>query len=73
MVRIKARNGQKIRRGEVIGWVGSTGKSTGPHLHYEVHKNGRDLDPIYFFYNDLTPEQFDRMLKMAATGNQSFD
>lgn len=73
MVRIKARPGQRVTRGEVIGWVGSTGKSTGPHLHYEVHKNGKPLDPIYFFYNDLTPEQFDRMLKMAATGNQSFD
>jgi len=73
MARFKARRGQRIRRGEVIGWVGSTGKSTGPHLHYEVHKNGRELDPIYFFYNDLTPEQFDRMLKIAATGNQSFD
>lgn len=73
MVRIKVRPGQKINRGEVIGWVGSTGKSTGPHLHYEVHKNGRPVDPVYFFYNDLTPEQFDRMLKMAATGNQSFD
>ncbi len=73
MVRVKARAGQKVRRGEVIGWVGSTGKSTGPHLHYEVHKNGNAIDPIYFFYNDLTPEQFDRMLKIAATGNQSFD
>ncbi len=73
MVRIKARAGQKVRRGEVIGWVGSTGKSTGPHLHYEVHKNGKELNPIYFFYNDLTPEQFDRLLKIAATGNQSFD
>lgn len=73
MVRIKVRGGQKINRGEVIGWVGSTGKSTGPHLHYEVHKNGNPVDPIYFFYNDLTPEQFDRMLKIAATGNQSFD
>jgi murein DD-endopeptidase MepM/ murein hydrolase activator NlpD len=73
LFRIKARVGQKVKRGEVIGWVGSTGKSTGPHLHYEVHKNGRPLDPIYFFYNDLTPEQFDRMLKIAATGNQSFD
>jgi murein DD-endopeptidase MepM/ murein hydrolase activator NlpD len=73
MVRIKVRAGQKIRRGEVIGWVGSTGKSTGPHLHYEVHKNGRPVDPVYFFYNDLTPEQFDRLLKIAATGNQSFD
>ena len=73
MVRVKAKSGQKVRRGEVIGWVGSTGKSTGPHLHYEVHKNGNAIDPIYFFYNDLTPEQFDRMLKIAATGNQSFD
>lgn len=73
MVRIKVRAGQKIRRGEVIGWVGNTGKSTGPHLHYEVHKNGRPVDPVYYFYNDLTPEQFDRMLKMAAAGNQSFD
>jgi murein DD-endopeptidase MepM/ murein hydrolase activator NlpD len=73
LVRIKARPGQKVRRGEVIGWVGSTGKSTGPHLHYEVHKNGKELNPIYFFYNDLTPEEFDRLLKIAATGNQSFD
>jgi murein DD-endopeptidase MepM/ murein hydrolase activator NlpD len=73
MVRVKVGNGQRIRRGEVIGWVGSTGKSTGPHLHYEVRKNGVHVDPIYFFYNDLTPEQFDRMLKIAATGNQSFD
>lgn len=73
MVRVKVRAGQKVRRGEVVGWVGSTGKSTGPHLHYEVHKNGRDINPVYYFYNDLTPEQFDRLLKIAATGNQSFD
>ncbi|HEX7902310.1 MAG TPA: M23 family metallopeptidase [Chitinophagaceae bacterium] len=73
MVRVKARNGQEVKRGEVIGWVGSTGKSTGPHLHYEVHKNGDKIDPIYFFYNDLTPEQFDLLLKKAAASNQSFD
>ncbi len=73
MVRIKARAGQRVKRGEVIGWVGSTGKSTGPHLHYEVRKNGTPLDPVYFFYNDLTPEQYDRLLKLAATRNQSFD
>ena len=73
MFRIKARAGQRVNRGEVIGWVGSTGKSTGPHCHYEVIKNGNKIDPIYFFYNDLTPEQFDRLLKLAAAANQSFD
>jgi len=73
MFRIKARSGQRVTRGEVIGWVGSTGKSTGPHCHYEVIKNGNKIDPIYFFYNDLTPEQFDRLLKLAAAANQSFD
>ena len=73
MFRIKARIGERVNRGEVIGWVGSTGKSTGPHCHYEVIKNGNKIDPIYFFYNDLTPEQFDRLLKLAAASNQSFD
>jgi murein DD-endopeptidase MepM/ murein hydrolase activator NlpD len=73
LFRIKVKQGQSVKRGEIIGWVGSTGKSTGPHCHYEVHKNGRTLDPVYFFYNDLTPEQFDRLLKQAASGNQSFD
>lgn len=73
MYRIKARVGEFIKRGEVIGWVGSTGKSTGPHLHYEVHKAGRALDPIYFFYNDLTPEQYQQILKLASSSNQSFD
>ena len=69
MVRMKVRAGQKVKRGELIGWVGSTGKSTGPHCHYEVHINGNEVDPVYFFYNDLTPEQFDRLLKKAATGS----
>jgi murein DD-endopeptidase MepM/ murein hydrolase activator NlpD len=73
MFRIKAQAGSRIKRGEIIGWVGSTGKSTGPHCHYEVHKNGRLINPIYFFYNDLSPEQFDRLLKLAASSNQSFD
>jgi len=74
MVRIKARVGQRIKRGEVIGWVGSTGKSTGPHCHYEVHINGQEVDPVYFFYNDLNAEQYDRLLKLAANGSaKSFD
>ncbi|HEX8313356.1 MAG TPA: M23 family metallopeptidase [Flavisolibacter sp.] len=73
MVRIKARSGQKIKRGEIIGYVGSTGKSTGPHCHYEVHKNGQKVDPVYFFYNDLSPQQFDQLLKQASSSNQSLD
>jgi hypothetical protein len=73
MFKVKVRPGERIKRGEIIGWVGSTGKSTGPHCHYEVHKNGRHLDPVYFFYNDLSPEQYDRLLKMSSSNNQSFD
>lgn len=73
MVRIKARRGDDVKRGEVIGYVGSTGKSTGPHCHYEVHKSGRKFDPVYYFYNDLTPDQYDRILKLAAASNQSLD
>jgi murein DD-endopeptidase MepM/ murein hydrolase activator NlpD len=74
MVRIKTRPGQRVKRGEVIGWVGSTGASTGPHCHYEVHINGSPVDPVYFFFNDLNAEQYDRVLKLAATGSaKSFD
>jgi murein DD-endopeptidase MepM/ murein hydrolase activator NlpD len=74
MVRIKVRNGQRVKRGEVIGWVGSTGASTGPHCHYEVHINGSPVDPVYFFFNDLNAEQYDRLLKIASTGSaKSFD
>ena len=69
MVRLKVRSGQRIKRGELIGWVGSTGKSTGPHCHYEVHINGVEINPVYFFYNDLSPEEFDRLLKIAAKGS----
>lgn len=73
MERIKVHSGRSVKRGEVIGWVGNTGKSTGPHCHYEVHKNGNAVNPVYFFYNDLNPEQFDRLVKLAAASNQSFD
>ena len=73
LYRIKAKRGQRVKRGEVIGYVGNTGKSTGPHLHYEVIKKNKHLDPIYFFYNDLTPEQYQLILKLAASRNQSFD
>ena len=74
MVRVKVRSGQKVKRGEIIGWVGSTGKSTGPHCHYEVSINGANVNPVYFFSNDLNAEQYDQLLKIAATGSaRSFD
>jgi murein DD-endopeptidase MepM/ murein hydrolase activator NlpD len=73
MIKVNVQIGQSVTRGQVIGYVGSTGKSTGPHCHYEVMKKGLKVDPIYYFYNDLTPEQFDRILKAAANNKQSFD
>jgi murein DD-endopeptidase MepM/ murein hydrolase activator NlpD len=73
MVRVNVNPGQSVVRGSVIGYVGSTGKSTGPHCHYEVIKNGTKVDPVYYFYNDLTPAQFDRILKAAAANKQSLD
>lgn len=71
--RIFVRTGQKITRGQIIGYVGNTGKSTSPHLHYEVRKNMIALNPIYFFFNDLTPEQFEQMLVMSQQPSQTMD
>lgn len=71
--KFKVKRGQKVLRGQLIGLVGSTGKSTAPHLHYEVHKNGEKLNPAYFFYNDLTNEEYQLMLERASSPNQSFD
>ena len=67
------REGQKVKRGDVIGFIGSTGLSTAPHLHYEVLVNGRQVDPALYYFNDLTPEEYDRMLEIASKSGQTFD
>ena len=69
--RIIVNPGQKVKRGQVIGYVGSSGLSVGPHVHYEVIKNGVKIDPINFFYNDLSPADYDKVLKIASQVNQS--
>jgi len=64
--KILVKKGQKVLRGEIIGKVGSTGKSVGPHLHYEVRKNNKAINPINFFYLDLSPEEYDKMVELSA-------
>lgn len=73
MIRIKSRPGERVKRGQVIGWVGSTGKSTGPHCHYEVIKNGEKINPVHFFFNDLKATDYERLVRIAAASGQSFD
>lgn len=71
--KFKVRKGQKVKRGDLIGLVGSTGKSTGPHLHYEVEKNGKKLNPIGFYHSDLTPEQYEKLLEMSEKSYKAMD
>ncbi len=73
MYKIKVRPGQKVKRGDIIGQVGNTGKSVGPHCHYEVRKNDKPLNPVNFYFNDLSPEQYETMVDMANASNQSLD
>ena len=67
------RKGQKVKRGQCIGLIGNTGKTTGVHLHYEVLKNDVQIDPINFFYNDLTPEQYNQILEQSTLPTQTMD
>lgn len=73
MSKFNCKVGQKVKRGDVIGYVGNTGKSVGPHCHYEVRKNGNPINPVNFYFNDLTPEQYAKMLELANDPTQSLD
>lgn len=73
MSKIKTKKWRKVKRGDLIGYVGNTGRSVSSHLHYEVHKNNRPLNPINFYYGDLTAEEFAAMQKAAEEEGQSYD
>lgn len=73
MSKLAVHVGQQVKRGQLIGYVGSTGLSTGPHVHYEVHKNGQTVNPINFYYNDLSPEQYQKLIEISSQSSQSFD
>jgi len=73
MSSIKVHAGQSVKRGQVIGLVGNTGKSTGPHLHYEVHFRGTIMNPQNYYYLDLSPAEYDRMVQMSNNSGEMFD
>lgn len=73
MLKFVVRPGQKVKRGQLIGFVGSTGLSTAPHVHYEVMKGGEKMNPINYYYNDLTPEQYQKLIELSEQSSQSFD
>jgi len=70
MKTITVRNGQKVKRGEIIGYVGSTGLSQSPHVHYEVIYNDKKVNPVNYFYNDFTPAEFEKVLEIASRDTQ---
>ncbi|MDT0691117.1 M23 family metallopeptidase [Salegentibacter sp. F188] len=73
LYKYNVRRGQAVKRGDVIGFVGSTGRSEAPHLHYEIFKDEDRINPINFYYGNLSPEEFDEILEKAQQENQSLD
>ncbi len=67
------KEGQKVKRGDVIGFVGNSGLSTAPHLHYEVMINGKKVNPVNYYFNDLTAEEYERMIEISLKSGQTFD
>ena len=73
LIRFNVKKGQKVHRGDVIGYLGSTGLSTAPHLHYEVRKKNKYMNPAYYFHNDLNEEEFEQIIEISSRATQSFD
>jgi murein DD-endopeptidase MepM/ murein hydrolase activator NlpD len=73
MSKFNVRRGEEVRRGQVIGFIGNTGTSVAPHLHYEVIKNGEKVNPINYYFNDLSPEEYEKIIEFASQPTQSFD
>ena len=73
LYKYNVKKGQQVKRGDVIGFVGSTGRSQGPHLHYEVRKDGKHINPINFYYGNLSAQEFATLLEKSKQVNQSLD
>ena len=71
--KFNVKRGQKVKRGDIIGFVGNSGTSTAPHLHYEVHVKGKKVNPQLYYFNDLTAAEYEKMIQIASNSNQTFD
>jgi len=73
MDKISVRKGNRVKRGDIIGYVGSSGRSVAPHLHYEITKDGKKIDPINFYHGNLSPSEYENLINQASQENQSLD